>query len=155
MRMHHQRGFNLIELMLVLILVGIVAGIGIPSFREFIATQRVKSTAFEVAAVLLLARSEATLRKTTVSIARSGDSWSSGWTIDVGDSTVATQKPAEQVTITAVDDPDAASIAYKLDGRVVAPLRLEIAGAHTDAKRCITFRSDGVPRTLTTACPEL
>lgn len=150
-----QRGFTLIELMVVLTLLGVFLGFGIPSFREFTAAQRVKNTAFDIAATLLQARSEAVKRNTPVSLARTGDTWEAGWSVQVGGNTLATQEPPKNVTITPVSDPDAASIDYRGNGRIDPGQRvsLQIAGANTTTVRCITIDGSGVPNTIPASCP--
>jgi type IV fimbrial biogenesis protein FimT len=82
-----QRGFTLIELMIVVTLLAVMLGIGIPSFRGFIAGQRVKTAAYDFATALLVARSEAIKRNTTVTIAPTG-SWIGGWTVAAGGTTI-------------------------------------------------------------------
>lgn len=154
MSMQHQRGFNLVELMVVIALLATLAGIGVPSFREFVATQRVKNTAFDIAAVMMHAKSLATKPgRRAVSIARTGDSWSSGWAVQVGGNTVATQQALRDVTITPVDNPATASIDYRPDGRPAASVRFEIAAAGTSAKRCVTIDPLGLPKTSPASCP--
>lgn len=150
-----QRGFNLIELMVVLSLVSIVLAIGVPSFREFVATQRVKNTAFDIAATLLQARSEAVKRNTSVTLARTGETWEAGWSVQVGGNTLVTQQPVPNVTITPVSDPETASIDFRGNGRLDPPQRvsLQIAGANTSAVRCITIDGSGVPNTTPASCP--
>ena len=90
----HSRGFTLIELMLVVVLAGVMLGIGIPSFRDFIASQRVKTAAGEYASALVEARSEAIKRNTNVTVtavAAGASGWQSGWTVAAGATTLSTQ----------------------------------------------------------------
>lgn len=53
------RGFTIIEMMITVLILGIVLGFGIPSFRESIATQRVKTASKTLFSAIQLARSEA------------------------------------------------------------------------------------------------
>ncbi len=55
----NQRGFTLIELMIVVLILSILLGVGIPSFREAFATQRVKTAAKTLFSAIKQARSEA------------------------------------------------------------------------------------------------
>ena len=150
--MPKQRGFNLIELMVVVTIAAIMLGIGVPSFRGFMATQRVKNTAFDFAAALLLARSEAIKRNTAVSVARSGANWDAGWTVTVGGTTLAT-KEASNVTITP-NDAAITSVAFQGNGRSAAnsTVRFEIADPKSTAVRCVSISTSGVPNTTTTGC---
>ena len=151
--MRTQRGFNLIELMVVLTIAGILLGIGIPSFRGFTASQRVKNTAFDFAAALLLARSEAVKRNAPVSVAQLAANWQ-GWTVSVGGTTLATKEapPAGQVTI-APNDPAITDFTYQGSGRVGTAMRFQFSAAQTPTVRCVTIGVSGVPNTTTTSCP--
>ncbi|MGH8633251.1 MAG: pilus assembly FimT family protein, partial [Burkholderiales bacterium] len=74
-------GFTITETMVTMAVLVILIGLATPSFREIILAQGVKTASFDVFAGLILARSEAVTRNTTVTIAPSGGSWSEGWTI--------------------------------------------------------------------------
>lgn len=148
--MRTQRGFTLIELMVVAMLAAIMLGIGVPSFRDFMAAQRVKNTAFDFAAALLLARSEAVKRNTPVSMAQMAGNWQ-GWTVAVGGTTLATREATPQVTITP-DDVAYTSIAFQGNGRVANTMRFQFSAPNTDTVRCVTIGVSGVPSTTTASC---
>lgn len=57
------KGFTLIEMLIVVALIAILAAIAAPSFRTFIANQKVTGTAQDLQVLLLLARSEAVNRR--------------------------------------------------------------------------------------------
>jgi len=82
------RGFTLTELMVALTVLVILTGVAIPSFHEIFLAQAVRSASFDVFSGLLLARSEAVTRNTTVSMIPSGGNWSEGWTISDSDGEV-------------------------------------------------------------------
>jgi type IV fimbrial biogenesis protein FimT len=147
-----QRGFTLIELMVVLVIAGIMLGIGVPSMRDFVASQRVKNTAFDFAAALLLARSEAVKRNTSVTLGQNGGGWQSGWSVKVGTTTLSTKDIASGVNITPKPDPATASIAYQGNGRVGSTVSFEFAAPNTKAVRCVTIGVSGVPNTTQTSC---
>ena len=148
-----QRGFNLIELMVVVTIAAIMLGIGVPSFREFTASQRVKNAAFDFAAALLLARSEAIKRNAEVTVARSGTDWASGWTVIAGTTTLST-RDASGISITP-HDPAVTSVGFLGNGRTDATstLRFEFADSRTSAVRCVSLSPSGMPSTTTTNCP--
>lgn len=148
--MRRQGGFTLIELLMVVMLAVIMAGIAVPSYREFMASQRVKNTAFDFAAALLLARSEAVKRNTPVSMAQSAATWQ-GWTVAVGGTTLATREATAEVTITP-NDPAYTSIDFQGNGRVANMMRFQFSAANTSAVRCVTLGASGVPNTTTTSC---
>ena len=147
-----QRGFTLIELMVVVTIAAVLLGLGIPSFREFMAGQQVKNTAFDFAASLLLARSEAVKRNGAVSVIHGGAAWSEGWTVDAGGATLSTKEAVPGVAITANPDPTA-SVAYAGTGRIASTLRFEFTAPNTTAVRCVSISSSGVPNTTTGSCP--
>lgn len=150
-----QSGFTLIELIVVLTVAAVLMGIGIPSFREFTATQKVKGAAFDFAAALLLARSEAVKRNATVTMTQTGGSWSNGWTVASGGTTLSTQGSLGTVDITPIDPSTTTAVSYQGNGRLdpATTLSFEFATAHTKQVRCLTIRSDGVPNTTSTSCP--
>ena len=87
----HSTGFTLVELMIVVTLLAVMLGIAAPSFRDFMAGQRVKTAAGEYASSLVQARSEAIKRNGRVVVCRSPDitipvplctnsgGWEQGW----------------------------------------------------------------------------
>lgn len=144
------RGFTLIELMVVVTIAAVMLGLAIPSFREFTAGQRVKNTAFDFAAALLLARSEAIKRNAAVTVVHAGAGWADGWTVAVGGNTLATRE-ATNVTITPDPNPTA-SLAYQGNGRIASTLRFQFSAANTPSVRCVTISTSGVPNTTTASC---
>ena len=84
--MENERGFTLIELMLALIVLGVLAAIAVPSFKQYTANARVSAATNGLASALARARSEALLRGTPVSVCgatadMTGCSgvWTNGW----------------------------------------------------------------------------
>jgi len=88
-----EKGFTLIELMMAIVLVGILLGIGVPSFQSMMMNSRMTGDYNSLTANLNFARSEAIKRSAPVSVcARAtddtcGDDWSVGWLVfdDAGD----------------------------------------------------------------------
>ncbi len=82
-----QRGVTLIELMVALTIFALLLGIAVPSFRGFVAANRLSSTAQDFLASLQLARSEAMKRGAQISLSHSATpgsgNWGSGWTMFV------------------------------------------------------------------------
>jgi type IV fimbrial biogenesis protein FimT len=62
----HQRGFTLVEAMVVLVIMAALLAAAVPNFGPWIAGMRIRSTAESVLAGLQYARSEATTRNTQV-----------------------------------------------------------------------------------------
>ena len=66
-----QAGFNLLELMITLLIAGMVLGFGIPSFTQFIASNRMAAAANDLVTSIHAARTEAVKRRQTVTICAS------------------------------------------------------------------------------------
>lgn len=146
-----RRGFTLIELMVVMTIAAVMLGLGVPAFREFMAGQRVKNTAFDFAAALLLARSEAVKRNAAVTMGQATGGWQNGWTVSAGGTTLSVKEAPAGVTVTA--NPAATSIAYQGNGRVGAAVAFQFTAANTEAVRCVSIGVSGAPNTTTTNCP--
>lgn len=79
-----QQGFNLIELMVVLVLTGIVMSVGIPQFNSTIARGNISAESNRFTASINFARSQAVNKQQTVTLARkstTANDWTEGWTI--------------------------------------------------------------------------
>lgn len=100
-RLRHARGFTLIELMVAIAVLTIVVGVAVPGFQSFMANQRVKSIADELAFSLMLAKSEAIKRKQQVIVSANGGNWDSGWVVKTSAETLR-QVPQAGVTISGV-----------------------------------------------------
>lgn len=77
------RGFTLIEAMLVLALLSMILGIGVPAVRQMIHGQQVRKASIDLATALILSRQEAIMRRRAVVLERRDGDWSLGWRIFV------------------------------------------------------------------------
>lgn len=160
------RGFTLIELMVVVAIVAILLGLGVPGFRELITATRVKNASFDVFSSLTHARSEAVTRNTTVRICM-GTNWASGWTVTfapdcdpsniTSTNTIKTQGAYQGITIT--NPIPVTSICFNGMGRLntvppcaAASFSIEAPGALDQNKRCVTLDPSGRPVTKTGTC---
>ncbi len=145
------RGFTLIEMLVTLTVLAILMGIGVPSFRSFVAGQRVKTVSNDLMTALMQARSEAVKRNANVTIAPFvANTWTSGWTLKDSASTpntLLTQQAVEGVTITK----GPATVIYQPSGRPTAGSNFEVAG--TSGVKCVKVDSSGIPSTQSVACP--
>jgi len=153
-----QRGFTLIEALMVIVLIGVLLALAAPSFRNYMASQRVKTASFDLYATLIFARSEAIKRRVTVTVAANGGNWATGWTVTAAGVTAALRT---QDALAGVTTSGAASVVYRLDGRLTGGanigvlIRPETADA-TIPNRCIRVDLTGLPKTTTTSgttCP--
>ena len=171
---HDNRGFTIIELMVVLALVGVMAAIAAPSFSNMIKTTRIKGVASDLHMSLLKARSEAVKRNDSVAVAAVGGNWQSGWHIDdtaglaacLADSPdfdlcLENRSAAEGVTITT--KPGCGGVAaitdvtYTRSGRIQGLTTanrpcFEISADNTDKKRCVTVEVSGIPAVRQQSC---
>jgi type IV fimbrial biogenesis protein FimT len=138
------RGFTITETMVTVAVLVILIGLATPSFREIILAQGVKTASFDVFSGLVLARSEAVTRNTTVTIAPSGGNWSEGWTIsDSGGEVVKRQDRMPQVIISGPG-----SVTYNGAGRVTTggtSISLMTNGGRLPHARCIRIDLSGRP----------
>ena len=85
----HSAGFTILELMIAVTVLGILLGIGVPSFQGIIRQNRLAAQTNELLAAAAMARSEAVKRGATVSICPvsaadqnlCGNDWSNGWLV--------------------------------------------------------------------------
>jgi type IV fimbrial biogenesis protein FimT len=89
-----QGGFTLVELLIVMLIVAIIAGFGVPSFTQFLRQGELTSRANSVLVALQLARSEAISRGRPVMACPSTDGascsgdpgdWADGWLVATDD----------------------------------------------------------------------
>jgi type IV fimbrial biogenesis protein FimT len=154
-------GFTLIELMIVLIIVAILAALAGPSFRDFIISQRIKTTSFDLFADLNYARSEAVRTNSEVIIARAGSSWTGGWSVTWVDPSNTNRTlrshPALDGTITITGN--LSQVKFERNGRPVAGTAAatftldDAAGKWSIKARCITLDTSGRPNIVVGACP--
>jgi type IV fimbrial biogenesis protein FimT len=89
---HTHRGFTLIELMTAVLVLAILLGMGIPSYRDMARNNRVTTSANDLVTSLSMARSESLRRSVPVSVCASTDGetcvtanattttdWTTGW----------------------------------------------------------------------------
>jgi len=73
MNTRQNRGFTLVELLVTLMVMGIVLGLGVPAFNDFIATNRMSAAVNDLVTALHIARSEAVKRRANVTVCASAD----------------------------------------------------------------------------------
>lgn len=151
------RGFSLIELMVVLAILGILMGIAVPNFSEWIASQRVRDTASDLHTSLMRARSEAISRGLATSVTPvTTTNWANGWHIANPDGTynpdpanptvfIEQHGPVQNVSISGAGTAIAFTTVGRLSGTA---LGIRITATGTTMTRCITVDTAGRPKTL-------
>src|SRR5437870_9439541 len=106
------RGFTLVELLTVVVVLVTLTLIAVPSFNELTRSQRVQMAAMDLFTSLLRARSEAIKQNTNVTLSPIG-TWAGGWTVAVGGATVDTHAAASNISIS-----DPGVVTYRNSGRI-------------------------------------
>jgi len=148
-----EAGFNIIELMIVVFIVGVLAAIAAPNMGKMVRTQRIKTGAFDVFASLTLARSEAVKRNSVVTLTPVSGDWAKGWVIrDANNNVVKEQGELSSVTVVGP-----ASVSYATNGRLPAgtpapQFDLSTANVNANSLRCVRVDTSGRPTSRECAC---
>ena len=151
-------GFTLIELMITVVLMGVLAGLAVPSFRSLIAVQRIKNASFDLFSALNYARSEAIKSNGNISLragsATGTNTWSTGWRVDDGTNILRSWTVNSNVAVAEASS--ATVITFSRDGRLTTTPKIEFASSATLSgvnPRCVQVDLSGRPNTQSGACP--
>lgn len=122
-----EQGLTFLELLISIAIVSIVTSIAIPNVTQWLRLQDMQTGTHLLTHSLALARQEAVIRHTTVSIVRN-ESWQQGWRVfvdansnammDGNDTLIQTQMPLHHVIIRGNSFADS-YVMYNEDGRIV------------------------------------
>lgn len=147
MLVNKQRGFSIIELMVVIAIVGILAAIATPSFRNILATTRIKTASADIHLSLTRARSEAIKRNTNITVTAADAGWLAGWTI-TNDIETHAAIPGTAITISGPG-----TITFTPNGRATTnPIKISLTSTETVIARCISVSLSGQPIIKPEAC---
>lgn len=144
-------GFTLIELMVTIAVAAILLAIGVPSFRDFVAGQRVRAASSDIVNILTYARSEAIKRNTDVEIAPATGGWQNGWTVTAGGQTLNRREAFSGLTISG----PTTTLAYAGTGRLKASVESFAASSSvspTAGARCVSIELSGLPSSKNGSC---
>lgn len=152
-----ERGFTLIELITAITIMGVLAGVAVPSFQSFIANQRIRNVSFDLMAALMLARSEAVTRNGNIALKKADAGWSSGWeVVDPADEDKVFLSQSDVRSLTISNSASLDAITFGKDGRAnTASTKFTIAPASEASgvsPRCISIAPSGVPSSRLGAC---
>jgi type IV fimbrial biogenesis protein FimT len=152
-------GFTLTELLITVVMTSVLAALATPSFRSFIAGQRIKTVSFDVMSTLTMARSEAIKRQLTVTVTPGTGGWMGGWTVtEPGGTALGTQSALKDLSISCFADGVASAcstaISYASSGRLVGAARpaIQISSTDTNSVRCISIDLSGRPNSKVGSC---
>ena len=146
-------GFSLFELIITISIAAILAALAAPSFRDFVAGQRVKTASYDISSALAVARSEALKRYLNVVLAPQTGGWQNGWTITsgTGGPVLAQHEAFADLTISG----PATNLTYNASGRLMAavtPFTVGSSVSSSVSSRCISIDLSGLPASKTGAC---
>jgi len=153
-----EQGFSLIELMVVVAVTATLATLAAPSFSTFIASQRVKSVAYDLVSGLLLARSEALKRNQDVVVVptTASEGWGGGWQVVAnkvggGTDTISTQTAISGITFGSALFVAPTSIVYSgSSGRPATVSKFQLTGGTT--LKCVKVDISGVITSVPGVC---
>ena len=146
-----QRGFTLIEVMIVVAVAAILAAFALPEVKDMLVTGAVRSASSDMYASLLAARSEAIKRRANATVAPIGTTWNTGWTVTVGGTTFQ-KTDALRTDVSVVTIPTASPhtpIVYGYNGRVSSGNQTVVFYSTTQSRvqpRCLSVDTNGLPR---------
>lgn len=145
-------GFTLVELAVTVSIIGVLALLAAPAFRELIASQRVQAAATDVYTDLVRTRSEALKQNVnvTMSSASGTTAWTTGWKVSDGTTDFDKRGPSTNVTLTG----SATSVTYRTSGRLSAASAptFAISAAGTTTLRCVKVNLSGQPYVVNGTC---
>ena len=145
------RGFSLIELLVTISIAAVLAAIAAPSFRDFVAGQRIKTASYDISYSLTNARSEALKRNANVVMAPNGGGWQNGWTVTAGTPVVGRHEAFSDLTVSG----PATNLTYNNSGRLtsaVNPFAISSSASATATPRCVSIDLTGLPKSKAGAC---
>jgi type IV fimbrial biogenesis protein FimT len=149
-RVQHAAGFTLVELMTVLAIVAVLLTLAVPSLRDLILNQHVKTAASDIQTALYYGRSEAIKRATDVAVAPVSGDWKNGWTVKAGTTLLRQHNALDS----SLDTMATAGVTYQASGRTTAApatIVARVAGNDKVTARCVVVDLSGRPSAVVDA----
>lgn len=150
---HRARGFTLVELVITFIVLTIVAAFAAPSFSQFIASQRVRGAATDLASAVTLTRSEAVKRNATTDMSSTTTTWAGGWAISAGTERVRAYGPYSGIKITTAGG---TTLSVGNDGRPLnggQSFQVSPSSSTSSTTVCVQVSGTGRVATVSGTCP--
>lgn len=160
MSVNGNKGFTLIESMMVIAILAVLAAIAVPGMQLAQANSRIRSAAGDISAAIADARSQAAGRQRSVSLTSVGGEWRNGWVMNftvpiagIPDMAAHRGLPAS-TTVTAAPDMDALvflpnGMVTQVDGTAINSVVFQVCDSNitTEVGRNVTMSRLG--RTIT------
>lgn len=153
------RGFTLVEMLAVLAILGVIAGVGMPMLTTFMQSGQVRTTALDLVADLQFARGEAIKRNASVAVLPVTDgSWAAGWRVHAGADTSAPVlrerlRSAGMVAITSASTSFVFAANGRLDGMGgMANVQFCPTQTGSSTGRLVEIQLSGLARSSTKGC---
>lgn len=148
-------GFSIIELLVVMAIIGVMITFAVPSYNEFIANQRARTSAQTLLGSLMYARSEAIKVNGNVTVTANANGWADGWTIVSNGTQIKNQQALQGVNI--AEAAGTAIVTYNGRGRIGGANAITFTVCDTGnhaLKRTVEVELSGRPKvTMAGACP--
>ena len=132
--------------MIAVALLGVLLRLAVPNLRDFLATQRVKTVAYETVAALNLARTEAIKRSASVTLTATTSGTSQSWTLSApgGGGTLQVWAIPAGAKVTS----GFSNVTFNSDGRASAGTSITVCNDPATAQikqRIVTLDASGRP----------
>lgn len=138
------RGFTLIEVMVVVMVLGVLAVISAPYLGDFVLNARLRDASQQLRATLVQARSEAITRNAEVDVVPNSPNWGAGWQIKADALVLASTDAFDNLAIPLPST--STTITYRPNGRTTGggqTIVLAINGASQIKARCVVLDASG------------